>query len=265
MFRGGKMRCIGFLVVLAFSAPLAASERVVVRETSRNSFTAILSAERELGIEEAQQQLLPAASRACKDLIPVFGKYTFSSSKPASAKSDEEAAFEFHQVFRCEEQAAAVSQAPPTVLSAEESAQLVEFVQRETELALSSPEGATQRAFHARFSPSLSAMLPLAQWVEQQASLHQQTGSVRGRPLLKITTYTDPPNAPGPGTYVAVDFQVNYERAPFRWGYVMWLRDQAGNISVLRLEDGVIAQKEADDMTAEELAQTKQQFRCFAP
>jgi hypothetical protein len=259
------MRHIVFLAVLAVSAPLGASERVTVRETSRNSFIAILSAERELGIEEAQQQLLPAASRTCKGLIPVFGKYTFSSSKPAPAKPTEDAEFEFHQTFSCEEQAAAVPQAPPTVLSAEESAQLVEFVERETERALSNPDDSTQRAFHARFSPSLSAMLPLAQWVEQQASLHRQAGSVRGSPLLKVTTYTDPPNSPGPGTYVAVDFQVNYQRAPFRCGYVMWLRDQAGNISVLRLEDGVIAQKEVDDMTAEELAQTKQQFRCFAP
>jgi hypothetical protein len=259
------MRNIGFLVVLALSAPLDASEGVVVRETSRNSFIATLSAGQELGIEEAQQQLLPAASRTCKGLTPVFGKYTFSSGKPASAKSVEEAEFEFHQAFRCEEQAAAVPQAPPTVLSAEESAKLVEFVERETEAALSSPDGATQRAFHARFSPSLSAMLPLAQWIEQQTSLHQQAGSLRGRPLLNVTTYTDPPNSPGPGTYVAVDFQVNYERAPFRCGYVMWLRDQAGKISVLRLEDGVIAQKEAGAMTAQDLEQTKQQFRCFAP
>lgn len=259
------MRHIVFLVVLAVSAPLGASERVVVRETSRNSFTATLSAGRELGIEEAQQQLLPAASRTCKGLTPVLGKYTFNASKPASAKSAEEAAFEFHQVFRCEEQTAAVPQVSPTVLSAEESSQLVEFVERETQRALSEPDGTTQREFHSRFSPSLSAMLPLAQWIEQQASLHQQAGSVTGRPLLKVTTYTDPPNSPGPGTYVAVDFQVNYERAPFRCGYVMWLRDQAGKISVLRLEDGVIAQKEAGAMTSEELEQTKQQFRCFAP
>lgn len=259
------MRHIGFLFVLALSAPLGVSERVAVREASRNSFIATLSAERELGFEEAQQQLLPTASRICKGLIPLFGKYTFNSSKPASAKSAEEVEFEFHQTFSCEEQAAAVPQAPPTVLTAEESAQLVEFVGRETERALSNPDGATQRAFHARFSPSLSAILPLAQWIEQQTSLHQQAGSVTGRPLLKVTTYTDPPNSPGPGTYVAVDFQVAYERAPFRCGYVMWLRDQAGKISVLRLEDGVIAQKEAGAMTAEELGQTKQQFRCFAP
>jgi hypothetical protein len=259
------MRNIGFLVVLALSAPLGASEGVVVRETSRNSFIATLSAGQELGIEEAQQQLLPAASRTCKDLIPVFGKYTFDSSKPASAKSAEQAEFEFQQAFSCEAQAAPVSQAQPTVLSVEESAQLVEFVERETERALSNPDGATQRVFHARFSPSLSAMLPLAQWVEQQASLHQQAGSVKDRPLLKVTTYTDPPNAPEPGTYVAVDFQVAYERAPFRCGYVMWLRDQAGKISVLRVEDGLIAQKEADAMAAQELEQTKQQFRCSAP
>jgi len=61
------------------------------------------------------------------------------------------------------------------------------------------------------------------------------------------------------------NFQANYERAPFRCGYVMWLRDQAGKTTVLRLEDGIISHKEAGAMTLDELAQSKQQFRCFAP
>jgi len=256
---------LGFLAVLAISATAGASEGIAVRETAKNSFIATLSAAREFTIEEAQQQLLPVASGTCKGLIPVFGKYTFGSSRPALATSPVEAEFEFHQTFTCEEQAQVVPPAQPTVLSAEESAQLVEFVERETEKAITAPDSAAQRAFHSRFSPSLSSMLPLSKWLEQQGSLHQNAGPVRDRPLLKVTSYTDPPNSPGPGTYVAVDFQASYEHAPFRCGYVMWLRDQSGKISVLRLEDGVITQMEAGAMTAEELAQTKQQFRCFAP
>ena len=259
------MRHPGLLVALAFAAPLGASERVAVREAGNNSFVATLNATRALTIEDAKQQLLPAASGACKGLIPVFGKYAFGSSKPASAESSVGVEFELQQTFTCEEQAPVVPPAAPTVLSAEESSQLVQLVERETEKAITAQDGAAQRAFHSRFSPSLSSMLPLTQWLEQQRSLHQSAGPVKGRPLLKVTSYTDPPNSPGPGTYVAVDFQASYEHAPFRCGYVMWLRDQSGKISVLRLEDGVIAQKEAAAMTAEDLAQTKQQFRCFAP
>ena len=45
----------------------------------------------------------------------------------------------------------------------------------------------------------------------------------------------------------------------------MWLFGQHGNLSVLRLEDGIIYAKDAASMTAGELEQTKQQFRCFAP
>ena len=260
------MRLLGFLaVVLALSAPLDASERVAVREMPENSFIATLSAERELTIEAAQQELLPAASATCKGLIPVFGTYTFGSSKRASAKASAEAKFEFQQTFTCEKQAPVAPQALPTVLSAEESSQLIEFAERETESAITNQDGVIQRAFHSWFSPSLNSMLPLAEWLEQQRALHRKAGPVIGRPLLKVEVYTDPPNSPGPGTYVAVDFQANYERAPFRCGYVMWLRDQAGKISVLRLEDGIIAQEEAGAMTADELTQTKQQFRCFAP
>jgi len=259
------MKYLGFVVVVALSPPLDARERLVVRETGNNSFVATLRAGREIKIEEAQQQLLPEASRVCQGLIPMLGKYTFHSSKPASAKSPIKADFEFHQAFTCAEQAPVVPQALPTVLSEEESRRLVEFVEGETQNALTDPDGATQRAFHSQFSPSMRTMLPQSEWLNQQAALHQKAGPIKGRPLLKVTTYTDPPNSPGPGTYVAVDFQANYERAPFRCGYVMWLRDQAGKITVLRLEDGVIHQKEASVMTADELAQTKLQFRCFAP
>ena len=256
---------LGFLAVLALSAPLDAQERVVVRETAENSFVASLRTGRELRIEEAQQQLLPAAAGVCQGLIPVFGKYTFGSSKPASAKSTVKANFEFDQTFTCEEQAPVVPHTPPTVISAEESSRLVEFVERKTEKAITYANGATQRAFHSHFSPSLSSMLSLREWLEQQGNLHEKAGLISGRPRLKVTTYTDPPNSPGPGTYVAVDFQANYEHAPFRCGYVMWLRDQAGKITVLRLEDGVINLQEAGAMTADELATTKQQLRCFAP
>jgi hypothetical protein len=259
------MRHLSVLAVLALSAHVDASERVGVREAAKNSFVATLSVEREPTIEEAQQQLLPAATGACQGLIPVFGRYTFGSRKPASANSSVGAQFEFQQTFSCEEQAEVALQSSPTLLSAEESSELVELVERETERVLVIPDGAAQRTFHSWFSPSLSSMVPLAEWLEQQGSIHQKAGPVRGRPLLKVTTYTDPPNSPGPGTYVAVDFQANYERAPFRCGYVMWLRDQAGKISVLRLEDGMIAQNEAGAMSADELARTKQQFRCFAP
>ena len=259
------MKYLGFVVVLTLSSPLDARERVVVREMAKNSFVAILRAGRELKIEEAQQQLLPAAAGVCQNLIPVFGKYSFKSSKPASAKPSTKADFEFHQTFACAEQSLVVPQTLPTVLSAEESQRLVEFAERESEKAVADPDGATQRAFHSQFSPSLSTMLPLREWLKQQADLHKKAGRIKGRPLLKVTTYTDPPNSPGPGTYVAVDFQATYERAPFRCGYVMWLRDQAGKITVLRLENGIINQKEARAMTADELAQTKQKFRCFAP
>lgn len=259
------MRRIGFLAVMALSTHADASERIGVREAAENNFVATLSAEREFTIEEAQQALLPAASGTCQGLIPVFGRYTFGSSKPVSAESSSRAQFEFNQTFSCEEQAPVALQASPTVLSAEESSKLVELVERETERALAIPEADAQRTFQTWFSPSLSAMLPLAEWLEQQGSIHQKAGPVMGRPLLKVTTYTDPPNAPGPGTYVAVDFQVSYERAPFRCGYVMWLRDPAGNISVLRLEDGMITQEQAGSMSAGELEQAKQLFRCFSP
>ena len=260
------MRKLGVGCLLLVATLAHAQDSTAIREASNGTFVGVLTSDRELSIEEAQRRVLETAAHTCKDLIPTLGHYQFESSKQIAESASAPSRFEFKQNFTCQEQAAvsSVDSTSPTVVSEEEKARLVELVTRETRMAIASGDRDVLLGFHGKFSPDLSEMIPLAEWTEQQTQLHKKAGAAEVDPLLKVTTYLDPPNSPGPGLYIAVDFQMSYENAPFRCGYVMWLIDQQSSLKVLRLEDGIIYDKDAASMTAEQIARVKQQFRCFA-
>jgi hypothetical protein len=259
-----RILCVG--VFLIVSAVAHAQDSITIREASKNNFVGTLVSDRELSIEDAQGKLLANAAATCRDRVPHFGRYTFESTKQVPAAASATDRFKFKQAFSCEERA--LERLPPasaTVISEEEQQRLVNRATDETRNLIDPADERARRAIHAMFSPELSAMVPLTQWLEQQEQMHRNSGAMTGTPLLKTTTYIDPPDSPGPGVYVAVDFQAKYENVPFRCGYVIWLFDQQSHLSVLRIEDGIIYNKDAAGMTAEALEQTKQQFRCFSP
>lgn len=253
------------VMILVLSSAAYAQDSITIREASKENFVATLLSQDALATEEAQRRVLMAAAESCKGSNPVLGHYKFKSNRsisPSPTSADNQ--FQFEQEFTC---AAGVSETPgqavPTVVSDSEKERLVELVTNETRKFLSSANAGALAAFRSKFSDRLSDMLPAKEWTEQQASLHSQSGAIEKDPQFKVTAYVDPPNSPGPGIYLAVDFQVSYERAPFRCGYVMWLFDQQSNLSVLRIEDGISYDNEAATMTAEQVAQIKANFRCF--
>jgi hypothetical protein len=253
------------VIILAVAAQASAQDSVTIREVSKNNFIATLLSQSELEIEDAQKRLLVDASKTCKDSNPIYGRYKFKSSKNISSPTPSNNQFQFDQEFTCDMGTDATPiQVKPTVLSDPEKARLVELVTRETQKYLGFTSIDNLEAFHSQFSDQLSTMLPKSEWVKEQILLHKKSGSIEQNTQFKVTLYVDPPNSPGPGVYLAVDFQAKYKNAPFRCGYVMWLFDQQSNLSVLRIEDGIIYDKDAAAMTAEQLSQTKTSFRCFA-
>jgi hypothetical protein len=84
------------------------------------------------------------------------------------------------------------------------------------------------RAAYAMQMPSLQAMMPFDRFVE----LTQQSASERGPAIARkrtgITWYLDPPDAPGPGLYVAVDFVSQHRTLADAGEYVVWFRAPGG-------------------------------------
>ena len=59
------------------------------------------------------------------------------------------------------------------------------------------------------------------QWRDTLAETGKRLGALRARRLLRIVWYEDPPDAPLPGTYIAVEFDSVYENAPRHFRYVV--------------------------------------------
>lgn len=261
------MKKLCAVVLLLSCAPAHAQDSsITVREASEGQFVGTLVSDTALSTEDAQSRVLGVAASACKELTPSLGHYDFKSLESISAATPGPDRFEFNQNFTCHEPTPTdLVQTTATVISDAEKARLVELATSETRKLIGDPDEAVVREFHAKFSPTLSSMLPLTVWIEQQAEIHKSAGAMSAAPGFKVTTYIDPPDSPGPGVYIAVDFQARYDSAPFRCGYVIWLFDTQSSLSVLRLEEGIIYDRDAASMTADELARTRQQFRCFAP
>ncbi len=59
------------------------------------------------------------------------------------------------------------------------------------------------------------------EWRAQIAESRERLGPLRGRRLRRIVWYENPPDAPIPGTYVAIEFDSVYEKAPKHFRYVV--------------------------------------------
>lgn len=61
----------------------------------------------------------------------------------------------------------------------------------------------------------------IERWRELQIETEQRLGPLQSRKLRRIVWYQDPPNAPLPGTYVAVEFDSVYANAPQHFRFVI--------------------------------------------
>jgi hypothetical protein len=87
---------------------------------------------------------------------------------------------------------------------------------------------------------------------EISATANSSSHRVLKRQVLKITWYKDPPPAPEPGIYAAIDFSGQFENDPIYCGYLAWHRGADGNYRIIREEENFI-----DKGTIAKMAQTE--------
>jgi hypothetical protein len=79
---------------------------------------------------------------------------------------------------------------------------------------------------------------------------------------VAVTWYNNPPNAPVPGIYAAVDFVGAYDNLHLMCGYVVWLLQPDGTWRIVTLDEGVLSRADAPSPTAADLAQIRTLMRC---
>jgi hypothetical protein len=76
-------------------------------------------------------------------------------------------------------------------------------------------------------TPIFQANLTVASWRDSVVEANRQLGKLLSRKLKRVVWYENPADAPLPGTYVAVEFDSDYERTDRHFQYVM-LHSQRG-------------------------------------
>jgi hypothetical protein len=106
---------------------------------------------------------------------------------------------------------------------------------------------------------------PRSSWIASARDFRAQAGDRLGGGVTDVTVYIDPPGAPLPGVYVAADYEIKYERVPFRCGYIVWFQNENGLFEAISEETGSIDEETAFQLSAEQLLEVRRRFRCIAP
>lgn len=91
---------------------------------------------------------------------------------------------------------------------------------------------------------TFKANLTRRDWKKAIEDSRQSLGSLHERTLRRIVWYQDPPNAPRPGTYAAVEFDSVYENSKSHFRYVMLHSLGGESFRVMRDESTVVLKQE---------------------
>jgi uncharacterized protein DUF4019 len=108
---------------------------------------------------------------------------------------------------------------------------------------------------YAMLSPERQRQTMLSTFFEQSRRQRDSAGSLRERRLLRLTWSKDPPGAPVPGIYAAIDIASRHAQVSRECGYLVWhRRSEGGPFKLMRAESNQI-----DNATADSIAGQKGQ------
>lgn len=115
---------------------------------------------------------------------------------------------------------------------------------------------------YAMLSPRAKLATPEPDWIAQARDFNQQVGAVRARRITDISWYSDPPDAPEPGLYVAADLSGAFENAEFLCGYVVWRLESDGSLRLVREEQNFLERRRGVKLAPIDRAPLRAQMGC---
>src|ERR1700722_718428 len=214
----------------------------------------------------AQRALLPKAKELCGDKRVNFGHYSFDSKVPLTdSKPTSSPQLRLTQTLQCGAAAPSpvlqVTNAPDGWQPRSEDQATVE---RQTYRYLSSKAASEYTAAYAMFSGSMKEATHFDTWQTQTRSFNAKAGRLLTRHVRKITWYKDPPSAPLPGIYVAVDYSSEFDHVPIHCGYVAWYRGSNGDYQIIHEEENSIDKASIAKMKPADVAALAAKFGCSA-
>jgi len=256
------MRAVLFLLLTASSAACQAGEaspNITTEVTGPDAFRLTLHAADTTDVSQGQQRLLPTARRLCGAKPVQFGRYVFEATQPLTpGQGSGPSRLTLRQAVSCGPPQQTAS-TPPSAPASDNAA-----IRALTERYFGALERGDYRQAYELMTPDMHGGLSLEEWAADQRRGGAEAGAPGSRNLVKLTWYDDPPGAPTPGTYVAVDYAATTEKLALECGYLMWMHQGGGRYRLVRQENGRLSKADAARMTPEELAQVGAALRCPA-
>lgn len=209
-------------------------------------------------VEAAQAQLLPRAVAVCRGLAPVPGKFSYTATKAVDGAVP--ASMTLVQEIGCGTTAPISRPVDRAIVApaADPAAAGLIFAQRYLD-ARERGDGAAITALVDADAMNLPGIL--AGLAAERTTLGDPVAPRK----VKVTVYRDPPDAPGPGIYIAVDYVMAYRNAPSVCGYVIVREPPGEAMRITREERATIDAKTAATMAPDTLAALREEFRCNVP
>ena len=230
--------------------PLDAGRHMIdLKATARTTF------------EAAQAALVPTARRLCADRTFFLGAFKFAEQPEAAAGAKAGAAeASFQQELYCRS---------PEQLSGRAAAAAPGPSQAQQQAVLKATYGYLAAKDSNRFSEAYAMLSRRAkltttepEWIARTRAFNQQAGAVTARRVTDISWYSDPPEAPEPGLYVAADLNGAFENVEFLCGYVVWRLDADGSFRLVREEQNFLERRPGAKLPPLDRAPLRAQMGC---
>lgn len=171
----------------------------------------------------AASSVATAAEQACANFNIVYGKYRFELSQLASnTPRTAPDRLIFRQDIACTDHVEASVAAAPKELSQIELDALAPSIMELSNRFFSAHDKGDDSVTFAVIDQEAMGQ-SFAEWSDNAAENRKELGAPAVRRLVRLTWYQNPPAAPRPGLYAAVDFSAKYAQVD-ECGYLIWTR-----------------------------------------
>ena len=203
----------------------------------------------------AQAALIPTARRLCSNRSFFLGAFKFADQPEERGANPGAAQAGFQQELYCS------SPEQPSAVAAPSEAQQ-QAVLEVTYGYLAAKDSNRLPDAYAMLSRRAKVAMPEPDWTASARGFNQRAGAVTARRVTDLSWYSDPPDAPEPGLYVAADLNGAFENVEFLCGYVVWRLEADGRYRLVREEQNFLERRAGARLAALDRAPLRAQMGC---
>lgn len=248
------------LAVVLLLTALSPGPRVEAQRLDASRHMLAVQTEARAAFDSTQAMLVPTARRLCGDRPFFFGAFKFAGEAEAPAAKPGVAQGSFQLELHCSSPERRPASAALTASAPSDTQQ--QAVLKATYGYLAAKDGNRLPDAYAMLSPGAKVTAAQSDWIATARDFNERAGAVRARRVTDISWYSNPPEAPEPGLYVAADLEGTFANVEFLCGYVVWRLDADGSLRLVREEQNFLERRPGAGVAALDRAPLRAQMGC---